>query len=583
MGALLHQIAAPFSSLAANIKYIRQANQLAQRNRDLERQLADLRYLEDGLRAEKDRSSSIQEKLRALQGVTIELAQIDRLDDFYRRAVELGRQQLGFDRLGIFLTHDDNPNEIYGAYGTAPDGTLRVEYGASYTLDRLHLVSKSIRGRRNIIVNDNTEIWDEGQVIGKGWNAMAMLWDEAKPIGWLASDNFIRHEPLREEQLEILSLYASTLGVLLLKKNAEQEQKLHRDRLNLAVEVGAMRVWELRLDSEQIFYDPTIRTNERPLFPDYPSLLRHTVDEDRERVDKTIQSCLHSGTPLAIEFRIQVPGANVQWLYAVGGAYRDAQGHLLGMIGVTQDITARKQAEEQVVELERQKERITLLNEFLGEISHDLKTPLTVMNTSLDLLQLMDDPERRSRRINVIREQTSLVQRYIQDLLTISRLDDMPSLDMKPTDLNTLINEVRARLQPIAEQKHQALLLDLELPLPSVLGNAGELNRVLTNLVENALNYTPDNGSVTVRTRKQDRAVVTEISDTGIGIRETEIPLIFSRFYRTEAAKAKHDGGTGLGLAIVKRIVEIHHGQIEVESRVGEGSTFRVFLPSSAC
>ncbi|HVU10224.1 MAG TPA: PAS domain-containing sensor histidine kinase [Phototrophicaceae bacterium] len=581
MGALLDQIAAPFSALAENIRYLRQAKQVAQRNRDLEQQLVALRHVEDGLRADKDWARSIQEKLRALQDVTIELAQIDKLDDFYRRAVELGRERLGFDRLGLFLTHDD-PNEIYGAYGTAPDGSLRVEYGASYTLDRLHLVSKSIRGRRNIIVNGETEIWDEGKVIGRGWNAMAMLWDETHPIGWLAADSFIRHEPLRDEQLELLSLYASTLGVLLLKKNAEQEQKLHRDRLNLAVEVGAMRVWELRLGKEQIFYDPSIPTNERPLFPDFPTLLRHTLDEDRERLDQTFQQCLRDGTPLSIEFRVQSPDGKVLWLFSVGGAYRDAQGNLLGMIGVTQDITARKLAEEQVVELERQKERITLLNEFLGEISHDLKTPLTVMNTSLDLLQLMDDPERRARRINIIREQTSLVQRYIQDLLTISRLDDMPSLDMTPTDLNALINEVRSRLQPIAEQKHQALLLDLELPLPSVLGNPGELNRVLTNLVENALNYTPDNGSVTVRTRKQDRAVVTEISDTGIGIREAEIPLIFSRFYRTEAAKAKHDGGTGLGLAIVKRIVEIHHGRIEVESRVGEGSTFRVLLPSSA-
>src|SRR5262249_49798295 len=148
----------------------------------------------------------------------IELAQIDKLDDFYRRAVELGRERLGFDRLGLFLTHAETPDEIYGAYGTAPDGTLRVEYGTSYTLDRLHLVSKSIPRRRNITVNGDTEIWDEGQVIGKGWNAMAMLWDDTTPIGWLAADNFIRHEPLRDEQLELLSLYASTLGVLLLKK-----------------------------------------------------------------------------------------------------------------------------------------------------------------------------------------------------------------------------------------------------------------------------------------------------------------------------------------------------------------------------
>src|SRR5579871_3448946 len=256
MGALLSQLTAPFSSFVENAKYIRQARQLAQRNCELEQELAELRREEDGLRADKEWARGIQEKLRALQEVTIELAQIDKLDDFYRRAVELGRERLGFDRLAIFLTRND-PNEIYGAYGTAPDGKLRVEYGASYTLDRLRLTTKSIHGRRNIIASDNTDIQDSGVVIGTGWNAMAMLWHESNPIGWLAADNFIRHEPLRDEQLEILSLYASTLGALLLKKNAELEQQRHRNRLNLAVEAGAMRVWELRLDSDKIFYDQT--------------------------------------------------------------------------------------------------------------------------------------------------------------------------------------------------------------------------------------------------------------------------------------------------------------------------------------
>ena len=116
--------------------------------------------------------------------------------------------------------------------------------------------------------------------------------------------------------------------------------------------------------------------------------------------------------------------------------------------------------------------------------------------------------------------------------------------------------------------------------IPNVLGDEDELYRALGNLVENAVNYTLSEGSVTVQSFTRDSLVVTEISDTGIGISGQELPHIFERFFRAEEARHVVSNGTGLGLAIVKRIVDIHNGTIEVESTPGVGTTFRVCLPS---
>jgi two-component system phosphate regulon sensor histidine kinase PhoR len=104
----------------------------------------------------------------------------------------------------------------------------------------------------------------------------------------------------------------------------------------------------------------------------------------------------------------------------------------------------------------------------------------------------------------------------------------------------------------------------------------------MTNLIENAVNYTPDGGAVSVQTWSEDSKIVVEVRDTGIGIGDEDLPHIFEHFYRSDRARSTNTGGTGLGLAMVRRIVEIHRGRIEVESAAGKGSTFRVYLPAAS-
>src|SRR5262249_41932181 len=134
-------------------------------------------------------------------------------------------------------------------------------------------------------------------------------------------------------------------------------------------------------------------------------------------------------------------------------------------------------------------------------------------------------------------------------------------------------------LQPAAEKKNLKTTLNLDKNMPSVLADTDELHRALVNLVENALNYTPEGGAITIDTFTQKRYAVAQVSDTGIGISEAELPHIFDRFYRSERAKVAVKTGTGLGLAIAKRVIDLHQGTIEVKSMLGKGTTFQVWLP----
>ncbi|HEX2906915.1 MAG TPA: PAS domain S-box protein, partial [Phototrophicaceae bacterium] len=249
------------------------------------------------------------------------------------------------------------------------------------------------------------------------------------------------------------------------------------------------------------------------------------------------------------------------------------------LIGVMQDITERQQAEQQHLELALERERSATFRELVGTIAHDLKTPLAAINTSLYLFGKHTDPDKRQEKLDNIQTQTHILSDFIQDLMTIVRLDGEPEFVLTLMDLNELIATLEPDFLSQVEEKQLTLTLMLERNLPLVSIDASIWRRVLTNLIENAINYTPAEHSVTVQTSRQDQSVVFTVEDTGIGISETDLSHIFDRFYRSDQARALVEGGSGLGLAIVKRVVEMHGGQIKVESQVGVGSCFRVFLP----
>ncbi len=244
------------------------------------------------------------------------------------------------------------------------------------------------------------------------------------------------------------------------------------------------------------------------------------------------------------------------------------------------DISARKRAEAHELDLKLERERIHILERFIGDASHDLKTPLTTMKTSLAVLVHPDvTAEMRQRHLQLLGVQVTRLERLLEDLLNMSRLDHIDSLDRQPTDLNTLVQVVVEEYRLQAEQKQHTVEVLLAPEAPVVLVDAPMLHRAIAALLSNALGYTPNGGTIRVETRTQGQETAVCVQDNGIGIGPADLPHIFERFYRADPARSAEIGGLGLGLAIAQRIVDAHGGRIDVTSVLGEGSTFCIVLP----
>lgn len=286
-----------------------------------------------------------------------------------------------------------------------------------------------------------------------------------------------------------------------------------------------------------------------------------------------------SATNTQATFRIHSAIGDWRWLDVSGAVV--VQQATPSIVCVGRDITERKQTEQQRLELAIARERTDLLRELITNLSHDLKTPLSVINSSTYLLERVTAPDKQKQQLAIITAQTRHLAKLIQDILALAELDSTSELVFRPLDVNRVFHDIELRFRSVTEQKQLTMVLELVPTLPSIQADEGELQRALLNLVENAVHYTPAGGVISLFTYQHDDSLVVEVRDTGIGISEVDLPHIFERFYRADKARSTDTGGAGLGLAIVKQIVDLHRGRITVESTLGAGSTFRVFLPLS--
>ncbi|UFS71278.1 cell wall metabolism sensor histidine kinase WalK [Geomonas sp. RF6] len=241
------------------------------------------------------------------------------------------------------------------------------------------------------------------------------------------------------------------------------------------------------------------------------------------------------------------------------------EGQFVGMVAVFHDITDLKKLEK-------------VRRDFVANVSHELRTPVTVIKGYAETLisgALADDPERHQRFLGIILSHAERLSTLIGDLLTLSELES-GELTLKPVSVavSGAVEHALNLLEQKAAEKGIVIEVEGVAGVPRVLADPVRLDQVVINLLDNAIKYTPQGGTVTVQAAAEGEMVRISVRDSGIGIPEKDLPRLFERFYRVDAARSRDQGGTGLGLSIVKHIVQAHGGTISVESAPGKGSVF---------
>ena len=284
-------------------------------------------------------------------------------------------------------------------------------------------------------------------------------------------------------------------------------------------------------------------------------------------LEKLLQAALMSEESITREVQIFVPDPKS---FRISTAPLMSETGVVGVVAVLRDITAFR-------EVERMK------TDFVANVSHELRTPLTSIKGFVETLMdgAMEDPKTAAHFLEIINDETDRLNRLISDLLSLSKVEAKQGQIRKAAlNLDKLIINTVSILSPQASEKNQILNVDIKIPLPIISADEDMIGQLLINLVDNAIKYTADGGQIDIRAERWNDSVKIAVSDTGIGIPRDSIPRLFERFYRIDKARSREMGGTGLGLAIVKHILEVHSGRIEVDSIVGQGSTFTVYLPA---
>lgn len=229
----------------------------------------------------------------------------------------------------------------------------------------------------------------------------------------------------------------------------------------------------------------------------------------------------------------------------------------------------------------------TVRRDFISNISHELRTPLASLKAVVETLQdgALDDPPAAQRFLQRAENEVDVLTQMVEELLELSRIESgQVPFRFQVTAVSNLLLAPMDRLRPQAQRKQIEMILDVPANLPPALADEERVQRVVTNLLHNAVKFTPTGGRVTVQASlspDSDNELLISVTDTGVGIADEDLARIFERFYKSDRARTRNGGGTGLGLAISRHIVQAHHGRIGVTSREGKGSTFYFTLPVS--
>jgi two-component system phosphate regulon sensor histidine kinase PhoR len=342
---------------------------------------------------------------------------------------------------------------------------------------------------------------------------------------------------------------------------------LEDDRQQLRAILGGMVEGVVALDAEQRVLFANVRAAELLDFPTAAPVGRRLWELVRRRpLLDLVQKALQQAEPHREELRWDEPAARSLAVHVArlpGPAAR-------GAVVVLHDTTDLRRLER-------------LRQDFVANVSHELKTPLTGIKLCVETLLAgaVDDPEHRGRFLEQIAAQSERLHALILDLLSLARIESGEALlEFDAVPVEAAVSACVERCRPRAEARRQTLevVVDGELAA-AVWADQEAVEHILDNLLDNAVKYTPESGHIRVGWRDDGDVVRLEVADDGLGIPEADLPRLFERFYRVDKARSRQLGGTGLGLAIVKHLAQAMGGGVQAVSRVGHGSSFTVRLP----
>jgi signal transduction histidine kinase/DNA-binding response OmpR family regulator len=371
---------------------------------------------------------------------------------------------------------------------------------------------------------------------------------------------------------------------------AHQGVRENEERLRMAMDVGRIAAWEWELSTGQT----TWATDPEALFGFPPGafgperrMFRTMHPDDRPRIEDAVATALRTGNYDA-EYRAVRPDGTIAWITERGRvlAVEDAQPARL--VGVSRDVSSDREAarERELLlretraardEAERQSR---MKDEFLANLSHELRTPMNAVLGWLAILESGKPLRDIHSALAVIRRNSELQARLIDDLLDMNRLlSGNFTLELGEVDVASMLQTTMQGLRPAADAKRVRLIAAVDAGAP-IRADARRLQQVLWNLVHNAIKFTPADGRVDLRLTRQAESMVISVSDTGCGITASFLPHVFDRFRQQDASATRESSGLGLGLSIAKHLVELHGGTIEASSPgPGQGASFTVLLP----
>ncbi len=385
------------------------------------------------------------------------------------------------------------------------------------------------------------------------------------------------------DELQLAGVIAAQVAFAVERTRAEEQARRSEERLRFALDAASMGTWDWDLTTDSVRWSDNL-----PLIHGLPpgtfdgtfaSYEREIHPEDRKRVFASIQRALNEGVPHDVEYRLLAPDGTVRWCLGKGRVeYRD--GRPVAMSGVCMMVTRRKEAE--LARLAAAEESSRLKDEFLATLSHELRTPLNAVLGWVQMLQggdLSAVPVQQA--IDVIGRNARLQAQLIEDILDVSRIiSGKLDIEREPVAVPTLIDTVVSGVSLAAEAKRIALACRVAGELPPIEGDPKRLHQILSNVLANAVKFTPEGGSVALECCARGSWVEIEIRDSGVGIAPDFLPYVFDRFRQADSRPTRDHGGLGLGLAIARHLVEQHGGTITAHSDgLGTGTVVSIRLP----